>query len=118
MVRGSYGFCARAAHALPATERPRRGLPPLTLDSGAPRVCHTRPPHGVGPSMPKLSLAAAAALALLFARGAQAEADLYLALDGGLSFAHDADVSDNNGPNNADLRYAHGDDFRHLGWNA
>ena len=68
--------------------------------------------------MPKLPLAAAAALALLFVRGAHAEANLYFELGGGPSFAHDADVSDHRGPNNAELRYAHGDGLRDLGWNA
>ena len=69
--------------------------------------------------MPKLSLAAAAALALLFARGARAEANLYAELGAGPSFAHDAHVSDHRGPNNAEIRYEHGDDvLRDLGWNA
>jgi opacity protein-like surface antigen len=69
--------------------------------------------------MPKLSLALASALALLLARGAHAEATLYFELAGGPSFAHDAHVSDHRGPNNAVIRYQHGDDvFDDLGWNA
>jgi opacity protein-like surface antigen len=67
--------------------------------------------------MSKLFPAAAAALALLFARGARAEADLYFELGAGPSFAHDAHVSDRRGPNNGELHYQHGDDLgSHLGW--
>jgi opacity protein-like surface antigen len=68
--------------------------------------------------MRKLPIAAAAVLTLLFVRGAHAESRFYFELGGGPSFAHDADVSDHRGPNNAQIRYAHGDGLRDLGWNA
>jgi opacity protein-like surface antigen len=69
--------------------------------------------------MPKPVLAAAAAICLLLAHSAHAEANLYLQLDAGPTFAQDADVSDHRGPNNGQIRYEHSElnVFRDMGWN-
>jgi OmpA-OmpF porin, OOP family len=67
--------------------------------------------------MRKASLAAAAALALLLARGARAEANLYAELGVGPAFAHIGHVSDSHGPNHGELLYENGSDMlRDLGW--
>ncbi len=48
-----------------------------------------------------------ATAALLFASAAHADPRLYLALQGGLSLGHDADVSDRRGPVNGQIRFEH-----------
>lgn len=48
-----------------------------------------------------------ATAALLFASAADADPRLYLALQGGLSLGHDADVSDRRGPVNGQIRFEH-----------
>jgi opacity protein-like surface antigen len=67
--------------------------------------------------MPNLLPAAVAAMSLLLVSTAHAEANLYLELEAGPSFAQNADVSDRRGPNNGKLRYERSDEFHDLGWN-